>query len=1131
MFREWFTMLSNPLRRSANPREKPGFLGIFRIFRATRGIPTTAKTSFIATARATTITTARKRLLLGYNPVLRTNNPRIGRRCEKQKNMNKLKRCLYVAGGLWVFWVSLTPAGAAEAKPLDFNRDIRPILSEHCFACHGFDEKARQGELRLDVAESALAPRDGKPALAPGKPEASELWKRITSGDDDLRMPPPKANLDLSAAEKEKLRLWIEQGAPFAGHWAFIPPAPPQLPPGDGQPIDRLVRARLAAEGLQPAPRASRETLIRRVTLDLTGLPPTAHEVQSFVADDDPKAYEKLVERLLRSPHFGERMALDWLDSARYADTNGFSIDGGRNLWLWRDWVIQSFNDNLPYDRFLIEQLAGDLLPNRTEAQLIATGFQRNNMVTHEGGTIPEENLANYNADRVKTLGEAVLGLTLGCAQCHDHKFDPITQRDYYRIFSYFNELSDKGLDGNSGINPGPSVTARTVLRVNEEPALREEIAHLREQLQRFSPDAFSAWEARQQALLAARGKNFRVHAVKLLKISTPNRGAGFEIERNEGGPDRVRIRGAGDLAAFDMALELPKLKEPITGVRAVFHPLPEFPGNGWGGGPASRQPRGGAKPEKGTFMLTALGVTPDTIPGDQVNLHKLQQLSRVTASSWEAAHPPKDCLNPRNETGWSPALSASGPVHLTATFAEPVQSAATPFLTVQLNFGHGRSLIPGLIELQVITGADDGTDLPVEVVAALGKKPAERSPEEQQLLWDYCAATSDEMARSRVTLANLEERLRVLTEPFPTMVMDRAAKPRETFILARGDYSKPTERVTPGVIAALPQPAEGSPANRLGLAQWLTQKNHPLTARVAVNRLWRICFGTGLVATPADFGSQGEWPSHPELLDWLAVDFVERGWDLKRTLRSIVLSETYQQSSHATAAQLERDPANRLLARGPRFRLSAELIRDAALQTSGLLVRRLGGPSVNPYTPGDLWREVSHYGSTPATAQTFVQDQGEKLYRRSLYTYWKRTAPPPNMTAFDAPNREVCTVSRSGTITPLQALVLLNDPQYVEAARAFAERILSQPGDDAAKLRWAWLAATSRQPSEKETAILAQALPRERARYQHSPTAAAQLLAVGESPRNSAIPPAEHAAWTQLALTLLNLSEVVMRN
>ena len=1038
-----------------------------------------------------------------------------------------------------LFVGSLSPAFAVA---IDYNRDIRPILSENCFACHGFDEKARKAKLRLDGAEFAHADRDGLTPFKPGDLANSEAWLRIISTDEDEVMPPPDSHSKLTAAQKEKIKAWIEAGAKYSVHWAFVAPQKSPLPRIENSkskienPVDAFVRAPLAAQNLRPAAEADRRTLIRRVALDLTGLPPSVAEVEAFAADRDPRAYDRLVTRLLASPHFGERMALDWLDAARYADTNGFSIDGGRHLWLWRDWVIQAFNENLPYDRFLATQLAGDLFPERTEADQIATGFQRNNMVTHEGGTIAEENLTNYNADRVKTLGEAVLGLTLACAQCHDHKFDPITQKDYFRTFAFFNSLGDKGLDGNGGVNPGPFIRARTVLKTNDQPVLRARIAALEAKLAQPDPAVLGAWETRERARLAERGRDLQVLPVKVVKVSTPNASV-LEIV----GDDRVRIIRGGELAAFDILAELPKTDRPITGLRVTMHPVAEFPLNGWGKGTRLKTspqlapvPPGSNSVEpliKGTFKLTAIDASIGALPGDQVDLNKLETFARVTASSWEAEHPAVGCLDRRSDSGWSPDPATDGPVHLTATLAKPLDQGAGPYLNFQLGFGAGRALLPGLIQVAVVTGTDDGTDLPAAVVDALALAPATRPSEATATLWAQCAQQATELWRERIELKNAREQLAALTEPFTTMVMATSAVPRDTFILNRGDYAQPGEKVDVGTPGALPPMPAGAPQNRLGLAQWVTMKENPLTARVAVNRLWKLFFGTGLVGTPADFGLQGEWPTHPELLDWLAVDFVESGWDVKRLAHLIVTSETYRQSSVAPAAQLEADPANQLLARGPRFRLPAEFVRDQALAVSGLLVPRLGGPSVNPYAPGDLWREVSHYGSTPATAQTFVQDHGEKLYRRSLYTYWKRTASPPNMVAFDAPNREVCTVARGNTNTPLQALVTLNDPQFVEAARVLAERVLAQPGDDAARLRWAFAATVSRPPEAAEFGVIESALRRERQHYAKDTPSALALLAVGESPRNERLRPAEHAAWTQVASLLFNLSETITRN
>ena len=1021
--------------------------------------------------------------------------------------------------------------GQATAAPatIDYNRDVRPILSENCFSCHGFDESSREADLRLDVAESALADRDGLPALVAGDLEASEAWRRITSDDEFEVMPPADSHRELTADQKEILRRWIEEGAVYAAHWAFITPVKGALPEiaDESWPkneIDRFILARLENEGLAPSPEASRRMAVRRVFFDLTGLPPSVEEVEAFVADERPDAYEQLVDRLLASPHFGERLALEWLDAARYADTNGFSIDGGRHMWLWRDWVISAFNQNMPYDQFLREQLAGDLLPNRTDNQLVASGFQRNNMVTHEGGTIPEENLANYNADRVKTLGEAVLGLTLGCAQCHDHKYDPLSQREYYQFYAYFNTLSDVGLDGNAGINPRPLFDAKTTIPDDELPALQARIAELRQELRNPSDDAVGAWTSARREALESRGRELELHPAELLKISTPNSGSGFKIEDRR----TVKIARGGGLVAYDVAMRLPAPAKPITGLRIVFHPDPSAPGGGWGFG-ALPTPDG-KTPDKGTFVLTSFSASAESVPGDQANLNLLKELRRVTANSWREDYRPEGVLD-TEISGWSPRIDHEGPVHLTITFAEPIDAAATPYLTAQVNFGVNAPLTAARFEFLALTGEDDGSDLSAEVIASVEKPAAERTDADRALLNEYFSQHADETKRQRVELANLEERVRVLTEKFSTMVMDEAEQPRETFILERGNYAAPTEKVTPGTPASLPPLPDGAPANRLGLAQWATMPDHPLTARVAVNRFWQMLLGMGIVKTTADFGAQGEWPSHPELLDWLAVDFVESGWDVKALVRQIVTSAAYRQSSAANESLLARDPENRLLARGPRFRLSAEFIRDAALRSSGLLVDRIGGPSVNPYTPGDLWREISHYGSSPATAQAFIQDHGEKLYRRSLYTYWKRTVPPPNMAAFDAPNREICTVQRASTTTPLQALVLLNDVQFVEASRALAEQMLTHGGDDAARLRWGFEQSTSRLPTDEEFVVLAEALSRERRRYGADEAAAVAYLASGESVRDESIPPAEHAAWSQLASLLLNLSESVTRN
>jgi mono/diheme cytochrome c family protein len=1017
-----------------------------------------------------------------------------------------------------------SPLRAADT--IDFARDVRPLLSDHCYACHGPDANTRQAELRLDQHSPDLAERH---ILVAGDLDGSEAWQRIQSSDPEKRMPPPEFNKDLTDAQKDVLRRWIEQGATMRRHWSFETPkraAEPAVRNSDwpAHALDRFVLARLEQEGLRPSPPADARTLVRRLYLDLTGLPPTPQQSAALELSSHPHAYERLVDELLDSPHFGERMAVAWLDQSRYADTNGYSIDGGRQMTLYRDWVIQAYNRNLPFNQFVVDQLAGDLLPEATNDQLVASGFNRNHMITHEGGTIPEENLVNYVADRVRTTGEVFLGMTLGCAQCHDHKYDPITQRDYYQMFAYFNGLQDRGLDGDGGVNSVPSQRLHSTFAADASQIddLRAELATLQSRLTQ-PLESQPAWEEAAREELARRGRDLQVLPVQVLKVTSPNRGGEYDVKED----GTVNALGGSD-RSLCISAALAGITTPITGLRILFTPHESLPKAGIG--------RGDASSLEGSFVLTSFTASATGVPSDQIDLYRMVPIREATASASHPDFPPADTLDERDHNGWSPHPHNQTPQHITWQFASPVDPATTPFVTVMLVWGGGPfgngSLQAGQYRVVAITGHDDGTNIPEEVQRILEVAEGERSAEQRERIRAYHASVATELANTRFQIKNLEERIAYLTQPQEVMVMDSANPPRATHILNRGQYDQPLEKVEPTTITSLLPAAPDQPANRLGLAQWLTRPEHPLTARVAVNRVWQLFFGTGLVSTSADFGAQGEPPSHPELLDWLAVDFVENDWNVKRLVKQIVMSSTYRQSSDSSPEQLTADPTNRLLGRGPRFRLQAEFVRDQALAVSGLLVDRLGGPSVLPYQPGVLWREISHFGSSPATSQVFVQDHGEKLYRRSLYTYWKRTSPPPSMITFDAPTREVCTVQRSSTNTPLQSLVLLNDPQFVEASRALAQRILREaPADTDARLQFAFEVVLGRPASDRELAIVRRAYERERARYAADPNAAREYLSIGESYRDGQLPPEEHAAWASVGSLLLNLSETVTRS
>jgi len=1040
----------------------------------------------------------------------------------------------------WIRLAILMLIGSAKVlhasdSPIRFNRDIRPLLSETCFHCHGPDEHGRQAGLRLDTIEGATEDLGGYQPITPGDLENSEAWSRIVSDDPDMRMPPPDSHLTLSEDQQNRIRRWIEEGAKYEGHWAFSKPEPVAIPDGevadaDGghadwghNSIDAFIAAKLAELGQTPSGEADPRTLIRRLSFDLIGLPPTVQQVEAFVDDygaGREVAYQDAITRLLDSRHFGERMAVPWMDQARYADTNGYSIDGGRDMWLWRDWVIEAYNNNLPFDDFLRDQLAGDLVPNATEAQRIASGFNRNHMITHEGGTIPEENLTNYAADRVKTTSEVFLGLTIGCAQCHDHKYDPISQKEYYQLFSFFNELGDNGLDGDGGRNAKPRIAVKTVLPKDEVAVLREELNAVRQEWA-SADEGFDQWLTAVRQQEAERGNGFEILRTEMLDVSSPNRPGDYTLQ--EDGSTFI-ANPLGGQNGFSHSIALPSQSTvKVSGIRIRFMPYAK---------PGAKDAKPRLTPFRlGVPLITTILVSADDQPAKQVDIYQQLRFDRATASSSIDGFDPSGVLDERNLDWWR-AADATSEQHITLTFDEPVDPAEQPFLSVLIIFGKGQSL-PHHWAVEAFTGQDTDSRFTEQLTRILARPEEQWSEEERGEVMDLFRDTSDTLAPLRTRMANLQERIDVLTQPHETMVMNTAEKPRETFVLSRGQYDAPLEKVEPTTPSVLPPLESSSRATRLDLANWLVDPEHPLTARVAVNRIWSLFFGTGIVASSADFGSQGEWPSHPELLDHLAIEFSRNGWDQKQLIREIVSSATYRQDASASPEQLKFDPQNRFLARGPRFRLQAEFIRDAALAISGLLVKRIGGPSVAPYQPPGLWKEVSHFGSTPATKQVYVQDHGEKLYRRSLYTVMKRTSPNPAMSAFDAPNREMCTVQRGVTNTPLQALVTLNDPQFSEASRVFAASLLqSETGcDDAERIEVAFEQVTLRAPTENETDVLLSLLEKERMRYHQSPESARQTVSVGEWPLATNLDIVEHAAWTQIAALLMNLSESLTRN
>jgi mono/diheme cytochrome c family protein len=1031
--------------------------------------------------------------------------------------------------------------GAAPAGKLEFNRDIRPILSENCFQCHGQDSAHREGKLRLDERENATLPRRNHVVIAPGKPDNSELIFRILSTDEEEQMPPPAANKHVTPEQAKLLRQWIAEGATYQKHWSFLPPQRSPLPAvKDARwpraAIDHFVLARLEQENLSPAPEAAPETWLRRASFDLTGLPPTPAELDAFAEDVTRRgetAYATAVDRLLSSPHFGERLALDWLDAARYADSHGFNNDGFRTMWRWRDWVIDAFNTNKPYDQFITEQLAGDLLPHPTLEQRIATGFARNHVINSEGGIIDEEYRVEYVADRVRTLSTAWLGLTMECAKCHDHKFDPIKQTDFYRLFAFFNNVPEHGEDGRRAnavpMIPAPTREQQAVLAQQER-----DLAALQRQLEAASTPTPLAPEAiARLTQLSAAG------------IAPPTLHDGVALVEQGNTPDgltaRAWLAAPGITPPKIAAAKLEFLAESGVGVAGWLNPAADNPSDvalvsstNYDGSPAD--------------ATYGRGQEIRLIDGEiEVRLSERLPVYALIVRSEGAAIRPGEW---RHVAVTYDGKRAAAGVRVFVDGAEVATraryddfftlatSAKREFLLGADNAKDGRPFQGRLDDLRSFPRALPAAEVralfqSVALPYALGRtRNASASARETGWLRDVLLADAKGSAAVAAARAALWETHLALRRSLPTaMVMEELPQPRPTFVLTRGNYDAPGEPVEAGVPEELIAPwPKDAPHNRLGLAQWLTQPQHPLTARVVVNRFWAQLFGTGIVKTLEDFGSQSEWPSHPEVLDRLARDFVDGGWNVKNLFRTLVLSATYRQSSTAAPALIARDPENRLLARGPRLRLPAELIRDQALAVSGLLTDRIGGASVYPYQPDKLYDGI--VVGTVYPGSRWAQSTGENLYRRSLYTFWKRTVPHPAMRTFDAPDREVCTVRRSRTNTPLQALVLWNEPGYVEAARQLGTRMLHEGGaTDDARVAFAFRLATGRRPEASETRVLATTLARLREDFSTHPEDAAALLTVGSSPVDSTLPPVELAAAASVASMILNLDETITKN
>ncbi|MCE9533475.1 MAG: PSD1 and planctomycete cytochrome C domain-containing protein [Planctomycetes bacterium] len=1022
-------------------------------------------------------------------------------------------------------WV-IVSTGKAQAEPVketpvDFTRDILPILANNCFQCHGQSET--KGGVRLDQRDHAVKPvKSGKTPIVPGKSAQSELVRRILSTDDSKRMPPLATKKFLTAAEKELLTKWIDQGAEYKAHWSFIKPVRPTIPEVKDKAwikneIDAFILAKLEHAGLKPSPRADKTTLIRRLSFDLRGLPPSLQEVDEFLADKSPDAYEKLVDRMLASPRYGEKMAVLWLDLARFGDTSGFENDSSRQMWMWRDWVIGAFNKNMPFDQFTIEQLAGDLLPNATIEQKIASGFNRNTRFNEEAGSDPEEFSIRYNVDRTNTLGQIWLGATLGCAECHNHKYDPFSQKEYYQLYAYFTGIKEPFLSGNHNV-PLPPI------------------------LKKPSPEQAKSMEGMEK-------DRIRVQAAIDANLAKVQYKDPFE-----GKPESAKVESKPqDVVWFDD--ELPPGAKPEGTSPWPWHDALAHSGKRamirTGTGLHANQFREATTPlfvSPGDKLFVYVYLDPKNPP--QSIMLEFDDGSREHRAYWGA----DKCYLAGTPNGPqhfnAGALPAAGKwarleVETDRLNLQPdtrirgmafVQFDGTAYFDtpgLQTNFAPDDRCRSSLTLWEPRAKAN--TKLPADVKAAIKVDAAKRSAEQKtKILHHYIRHVYDPTRSTfeplEKELSQVAKKIKEIDDGIPyTMVSEEMSEPRAAYIYIRGDFQKKGDKVERATPSVFPPMSKGLPNNRLGLAQWLMQADHPLTSRVTVNRLWAQMMSTGLVKTIGDFGTQGEFPSHPELLDWLATEFMAPTngvkWDVKRFLKMIALSNTYQQSSAISPSTASKvDPNNRLFSRAPRFRLAAEEVRDSALAISGLLSAKIGGPSVMPYQPSDFYK--GKYETWLWTVSV-----GDDQYRRGMYTFWRRTTLHPMFAIFDAPSREECSVARARTNTPLQALVTLNDPTFVEAARVFAQKVLKESsGDIESRLRFAFRSALAREPNSAELDALRTRYEKHLERYRADKAAAAKLVQVGQFTRPTNLDAAEHAAWTSVCNILLNLDETITR-